>query len=181
MMKAITDGESVDYVIVYSLSRFGRNADDVSHSMHVLQDYSVYLHFIKDKLDSDGPMGLMMIDVAAAFAEMERENIRETTRAGRYQKARMGLWNGAQAPFGYRIQRGGDGILKIDEEEAKVVRLIFDRYVAEDGGVNGIATWLQEEAEGERQVHVLLPYEREADYRQSRLHGMGKVLGQSVI
>lgn len=63
----------------------------------------------------------------------------------------MGKWNGAQAPFGYRVEKRGDGILIIDEDEAEVVRLIFDKYVAEDAGVNGIChmaehAWLQEEA-----------------------------------
>lgn len=141
MLQAIQNGADVDYVIINTLTRFGRNAADSTNALQIFDDYNVNLYCIQEHLDSFG-IGKTIIQISSAFAEMERENIRETTRAGRYQKARMGLWNGAQAPFGYRIERGGDGILKIDEEEAKVVRLIFDKYVAEEGGVNGIATWL---------------------------------------
>ena len=39
-----------------------------------------------------------------AVAEVELENIHEQTLAGRQQKARNGLWNGAQAPFGYSLK-----------------------------------------------------------------------------
>ncbi|EUB16455.1 recombinase [Shuttleworthella sp. MSX8B] len=141
MLQAIQNGADVDYVIINTLTRFGRNAADSTNALQILDDYKVNLYCIQEHLDSFG-IGKTIIQISSAFAEMERENIRETMRAGRYQKARMGLWNGAQDPFGYRIEKGGDGILKIDEEEAEVVRLIFDKYVAEEGGVNGIATWL---------------------------------------
>ena len=44
---------------------------------------------------------------------------------GRREKARQGKWNGGPAPYGYTIK---DGILQIDEEEAKIVKTIFDMY-----------------------------------------------------
>lgn len=44
-----------------------------------------------------------MISVLAAVAEIERENIKEQTMAGRQQKARDGKWNGGFAPYGYKL------------------------------------------------------------------------------
>lgn len=44
--------------------------------------------------------------IIAAVAEMERENIRVQTMAGREQKAREGKWNGGFAPYGYRLENG---------------------------------------------------------------------------
>ncbi len=58
---------------------------------------------------------------------------------GRKQKAREGKWNGGFAPYGYRLE---DGELIIAEDEAEVIRLIFDKYVHTNLGVNGIADYL---------------------------------------
>lgn len=141
MLQYIQDSGDIDYVIVYSLSRFGRNAADVLIALQQLERYGVYLYCIKDKLDSSGTFGKAMVQLASVFAEVDRENIRETTRAGRYQKAREGKWNGAQAPFGYKLK---DGNLVVDEDEAKIVRLIFERYTQHLGGIHSVASWLND-------------------------------------
>ena len=47
--------------------------------------------------------------------------------AGRHQKACEGKWNGGQAPYGCKIN-ADTGVLEIDEEEAKVVRLKFEKF-----------------------------------------------------
>ena len=44
-----------------------------------------------------------MISVLSAVAEIERENIRTQTMAGREQKAREGKWNGGFAPYGLSL------------------------------------------------------------------------------
>lgn len=81
---------------------------------------------------------------AAVFAEMERDNIRTQTMSGREEKARKGYWNGGQAPYGYRlVDRGGKfKELVVDEDEAKVVRKIFQMYAYENKGAMAIAAWL---------------------------------------
>ncbi len=118
--------DKVDYVLVFKLSRFGRNTADVLNNVQFMEDYGVNLLAVEDQIDSAGSAGKLMISVIAAVAEIERENINTQTMAGRRQKAREGKWNGGQAPYGYCIK---DGVLEIDEEEAAVVRQIFDRYV----------------------------------------------------
>ena len=52
-----------------------------------MQDFGVNLLIVKDGIDSAGPSGKIMIPVLSAVAELERENIREQTMAGRRQKA----------------------------------------------------------------------------------------------
>lgn len=52
----------------------------------------------KDGIDSSKEAGKLLISIIAAVAEMERENIRVQTMAGREQKAREGKWNGVFAP-----------------------------------------------------------------------------------
>lgn len=132
------------YVLVFKLSRFGRNAADTWNSLQTLQDYGVELCCVKDGIDSATPMGKAMLSIAAVFAEMERDNIRTQTMSGRDEKARKGYWNGGQAPYGFRlVDRGGKfKELVVDEDEAKVVRKIFQMYAYENKGPMAIAAWL---------------------------------------
>lgn len=86
--------DKVDYVLVFKLSRFGRNAADILNSLQFMQDFGVNLLCVSDMIDSAGPMGKLMISVSAAFAELDRETIKEQTMEGREEKASQGLWNG---------------------------------------------------------------------------------------
>ena len=60
----------IDYVVVFKLSRFGRNAKDVLVSLSTLQRYGVNLLCKEDGLDSSTQMGKMMITILGAVAEM---------------------------------------------------------------------------------------------------------------
>lgn len=132
--------DKVSFVLVYKLSRFGRNAADVLSTLQVMQDFGVELICVEDGIDSSKDAGKLIISVLSAVAEIERENIRVQTMEGRIQKAREGKWNGGFAPYGYQLV---DGKLEINEEEAAAIRTIFDQYVNTDMGANGIAKYLE--------------------------------------
>ena len=141
MMDDIKSGkDAVSYVLVFKLSRFGRNAADVLATLQVMQDFGVNLICVEDGIDSSKDAGKLMISVLSAVAEIERENIRVQTMEGRMQKAREGKWNGGFAPYGYSLI---DGKLEVNEEEAVAIRTIFDQYVNTDLGANGIAKYLE--------------------------------------
>ena len=141
MMEDIKSGkDDVSFVLVFKLSRFGRNAADVLNSLQIMQDFGVNLICVEDGIDSSKEAGRLMISVLSAVAEIERENIRVQTMEGRMQKAREGKWNGGFAPYGYALV---DGKLEINEEEAVAIRTIFDQYVNTDMGSNGIAKYLE--------------------------------------
>jgi hypothetical protein len=134
MMDDIRSGkDGVSFVLVFKLSRFGRNAADVLSALQVMQDYGVNLICVEDGIDSSKDAGKLMISVLSAVAEIERENIRVQTMEGRMQKAREGRWNGGFAPYGYELK---EGKLYINEEEAEAIRVIFDKYVNTDMGAN---------------------------------------------
>lgn len=142
MMEDIKSGkDSVSYVLVFKLSRFGRNAADVLSTLQVMQDFGVNLICVEDGIDSSKDAGKLMISVLSAVAEIERENIRVQTMEGRIQKAREGKWNGGFAPYGYKLT---DGNLVINEQEAEAIRIIYKQYVNTDMGANGIAKYLEE-------------------------------------
>lgn len=133
--------DGVSYVLVFKLSRFGRNAADVLSTLQVMQDFGVNLICVEDGIDSSKDAGKLMISVLSAVAEIERENIRVQTMEGRIQKAREGKWNGGFPPYGYKLEKG---LLYINEEEAEAIRIIFDQYVHTDIGANGLAKYLEQ-------------------------------------
>lgn len=133
MMEDIKSGkDGVSYVLVFKLSRFGRNAADVLSTLQVMQDFGVNLICVEDGIDSSKDAGKLMISVLSAVAEIERENIRVQTMEGR--------WNGGFAPYGYRLV---DGVLQINEDEAPAIRTIFEQYVNTDTGANGLSKYLE--------------------------------------
>jgi site-specific DNA recombinase len=141
MMDDIKSGkDGVSFVLVFKLSRFGRNAADVLSTLQIMQDFGVNLVCVEDGIDSSKDAGKLMISVLSAVAEIERENIRVQTMEGRMQKAREGRWNGGFAPYGYKLV---DGRLEINEEEAVAIRTIYDQYVHTDIGANGVAKYLE--------------------------------------
>ena len=135
-----TGKDGVSYVLVFKLSRFGRNAADVLSTLQVMQDFGVNLICVEDGIDSSKDAGKLIISVLSAVAEIERENIRVQTMEGRIQKAREGRWNGGFAPYGYKLVNGK---LEINEEEAVAIRTIFDQYITTDIGANGISKFLE--------------------------------------
>lgn len=139
MLSDIESGQGVDYILVYKLSRFGRNAADILNSLEFIQTYDVNLICIEEGIDSSQTSGKLLISVLSAVAEIERENILEQTMNGRREKARQGLWNGGPAPYGYYLK---DNKLCIREDEAELVRLIYDKYVNTNVGYSGVAKYL---------------------------------------
>ncbi len=131
--------DNVQFVLVFKLSRFGRNAADVLNSLQLMQDFGVNLICVEDGIDSSKDSGKLMISILSAVAEIERENIRTQTMAGREQKAKEGKWNGGFAPYGYRLENGQ---MLIAEDEVEVIRLIYDRYIHTNEGISGVAKYL---------------------------------------
>lgn len=140
MLSDIENGkDNIDYVLVFKLSRFGRNATDVLSSLQKMQDYGVNLICVEDGIDSSKDAGKLMISVLSAVAEIERENILVQTMEGRRQKAREGRWNGGFAPYGYQLVNGE---LIIAEDEAEIIRIIYDKFVNTTMGMAAIAAFL---------------------------------------
>ena len=147
MLSDISTGvNSVDFVVVFKLSRFGRNAKDVLNSLSQLQRYGCNLICKEDGLDSSTAMGRMMITILGAVAEMERENILSQSTLGREKKAKDGGWNGGLPPYGYTLIKEGEHKSKliIKEDDAAIVRLIFDKFVNQGMGYSTIARYLNE-------------------------------------
>src|SRR5699024_1356034 len=142
MMEDIaSEKDQISYVLVFKLSRFGRNAADVLKSIQTLLDYGVDLVCVEDSIDSSTQGGRLTLAILSAVAEIERENIRMQFMAGRMQKVMEGGWAGGPAPFGYRNEGGS---LTVEPEEAKIVRLIYAKYLEPEMQLATVVRWLND-------------------------------------
>ena len=128
----------VGYILVFKLSRFGRNVRDILNTINLIHRYGISLLTKDEGIDSSSNMGSMLIAILGTVAEMERENISTQTMLGREEKAKQGGWNGGFAPYGYDIV---DGKL-VANENAYIVKMIYQKYIDENMGMKAIADYL---------------------------------------
>ena len=133
--------DDISYVLVFKLSRFGRNAADILKSLQLLTDYDVDLVCVEDAIDSSTQGGRLTLTILSAVAEIERENINVQFMAGRMRKVLDGGWPGGPVPFGYQKDNQE---LFINEEEARIVKLIYDMYLQDDMKANAVVRWLND-------------------------------------
>ena len=140
------------FVVVHSLSRFSRDAFHSEMYVRQLKKVGVELVSITQDVGQDANGALMRKMVNMFDEHQSRENAKHVHRA-MCENARQGFWNGSVPPFGYRTEikerRGNKDkkVLVIEEEEARVVRRIFDMASGSEGrpmGVKAIALWLNE-------------------------------------
>jgi putative DNA-invertase from lambdoid prophage Rac len=121
MLAALQAG---DVVVSPKLDRVFRSALDALQQTEVLRARGVSLHLLDLGGDIAGNgLSRLFMTIAAAFAELERDRIRERiTQVKRDQKARSRFLGGTRPPFGFRA--GNDGGLVPDEaEQAAIARV----------------------------------------------------------
>lgn len=69
-------------IVVYKLDRLGRSVLHIAQMLSELTEAGIYIESVSDGLNSATPMGRAMLQMAAIFAEMERNLIAERTVAG---------------------------------------------------------------------------------------------------
>lgn len=117
----------VDRILVKSISRFARNTTECLEAIRELKALGVGVHFEKENIDTATMSGEMMTTLFASFAQAESESISSNMRWSYQKRMQRGEFITCSAPFGYHLR---NGMLEIDEAEATVIRLIFDRYLS---------------------------------------------------
>lgn len=127
-LKLIEDCEAgkIDIVICKSISRFSRNTLDAVTYIQKLLGLGVRLIFEKEGIDTDSKFSEMLITVLAAFAQEESRSLSENVKWGKRKRRKDGEC-ALYSLYGYRKNADGDNY-EIDQEEAAVVRRIFDQY-----------------------------------------------------
>ena len=131
MQRLIEDSKEgkISAVVIYKLDRLSRSQKD---TLYLIEDVFIpnNVDFISttEALDTSTPMGRAMIGILAAFAQLERENIRIRTRMGMKERVKEGYWmGGGKIPFGYDYDKDA-GVL-IPNKNADKVRTIYDLYL----------------------------------------------------
>ena len=111
---------SVDGVVVYSLSRLGRRMKDVIEFMDLLKKNNIKFFSIKENLNNEDKIGSLILNIMSSINEFEVENIRERIRDVKREKKKNGLVYG-RLMYGYD---NVNGELIKNEKEFKVVKRI---------------------------------------------------------
>ena len=130
----------VDAVIVFKNDRIARDTTLFFTALFYIKRKGMELLSVMDNVESDDPMYNIRLALVQMIAEQERKNIKIRTSAGRNVKAMQGGYSGGKAPYGYEAIKGN---LYVKEDEAKVVKLIF-QYLNDGIGVCEIARRLNE-------------------------------------
>src|SRR5690625_5034139 len=117
----------IDVVLVYRLDRLTRSVLDLYELLDLFDKHGCGFKSATEVYDTTTGMGRLFITIVAALAQWERENLGERVSMGMLEKARQGEYPGGIAPFGYDLK---DSKLTINDKEAKVVKLIYDKYLS---------------------------------------------------
>lgn len=130
MIRLCKQGKA-DMIICKSISRFARNTVDCLHYTRMLKNLGVDVYFEEQQIHSTQPGAEFYITIYGSIAQSESENISANIKWGKAQSAKEGKVSFHYQSFlGYR--EGKDGEPEIDEEEAKIIRLIYERFLAGD-------------------------------------------------
>ena len=127
--KMIQDAEDgkIDRILTKSISRFARNTLDCIGYVRHLKEIGTTILFEKENIDTGSAYSEMLLTVLAAFAQEESRSISANITWGVRKRFETGQERWAKM-FGYRKDFDTGETYIIVEEEAKVVRLIFELY-----------------------------------------------------
>jgi site-specific DNA recombinase len=121
----------VDVVAVYRLDRLSRSLLDFAGLMREFELRGVAFVSVTERFDSSTPIGRMTLNLLATFAQFERETIALRTKDKVSASRRRGMFTGGRPILGFDIVKKK---LVVNEQEADVVRRVFDMYL-EIGGL----------------------------------------------
>lgn len=135
------DGK-VDVIITKSISRFSRNIADTIKYVRELKALGVAVIFEKENIDTSKMTSEMILDMYGVFAQAESESISNNVKLGKrfgYKQGKVPMQYGQI--LGYR--RGEDNEPEIIPEEAKIIELIYNKFL-EGWSLDRLSDYLEE-------------------------------------
>ncbi len=121
---------AIDLVLVWKLDRISRSQKDM---MTLLEDVFIAngCNFVSliESFDTSTSFGRAIVGILAAFAQLERENIKERTAMGRHARAKKGYTIGSREPLGYKFAHGRSSELVIDQYTETMIKEVFDLFL----------------------------------------------------
>src|ERR1700716_402131 len=130
----------IDVIVVYKVDRLTRSLADFAKLVELFDTHSVSFVSVTQQFNTTTSMGRLTLNVLLSFAQFEREVTSERIRDKIAASKRKGLWVGGNLPLGYEMK---DGKIAIVDEQAELVRSIFQRYL-ELSSVNELLRDLKE-------------------------------------
>lgn len=126
MIEAIMLGDvQIDMILVHKFNRFARDTFDSAIYKRKLKDIGVRVVSVTQPID-DSPEGAMLERFLEAIDEYYSANLALEVKKGLRENALKGQKVGGKIPLGYDM--GEDGFYTVNEEEAALVRRIFDDF-----------------------------------------------------
>ena len=122
----------IDVIITKSISRFARNTMDTLKYVRQLKDENVAIIFEKENINTLTMNGEMLLTILSSLAQQESESLSANTKMGLKMKMKRGEIVGNQRCLGYDYDKETK-MIYINEDEAKIVRYIFERYISGTG------------------------------------------------
>lgn len=127
MVTDALDGK-IDLIITKSVSRFARNTVDSLTTVRALKDKGVEVYFEKEGIWTFDAKGELLITIMSSLAQEEARSISENVTWGHRKRFADGKVTIPYSRFlGY--DKGEDGNLVINTEQAKLVRRIYNMYL----------------------------------------------------
>lgn len=122
-----------DVLVVREIDRLARSLPKQLYVEEILSSEGVDIQYVLGAF-ADSDEGRFMKNVRAAVAELERLKTRERSERGKLQAVKSGsILVNDRPPYGYEVIRiNGKFTLRIREDEASIVRLVFDWYTKGD-------------------------------------------------
>lgn len=130
-----------DFIVTKEISRFSRNTlDSIQYTQELLR-CGVGVLFQSDNINTLMPDAELRLTIMSSIAQDEVRKISERVKFGFKRAIENGVVLGSNCIWGYQKQ---EGRLVIVEEEAEIVRLIFDLYANQHMGIRTVSNYLTE-------------------------------------
>lgn len=125
-----------DVILVHKLDRFSRNREDsIVYKSLLKKECGVNVISITEHLDPDDKLSIILEAILEAMAEYYSINLSEEVKKGQLEKHNLGELQ-TNPSFGYNVENNK---LIINEQEEKIVKLIFESYALENKSMMEIA------------------------------------------
>ena len=128
----------IDLIITKEVSRFARNTVDTLQYTRKLKNWGVGVYFINDNINTLDNNDEFRLTMMASMAQEESRKTSERVKWGQKRRMEQGIVFGRNI-LGYYLE---NGMLTVNEEEAKLVRHIYNKYL-EGKGLHIIAKELR--------------------------------------
>lgn len=123
----------IDMIITKSIARFARNTEDTLKYVRRLKEYGVGVIFEKENINTLDMDSEVILTILSSLAQEESVSISKNVKMGIKMKMQRGEIIGMPRCLGYDYIPETKQ-LKINQQEAEIVRYIFKRYIEGAGG-----------------------------------------------